>query len=232
MTHNIIKYLAAIALGAMLLANSALATPTLVIWDDGGASSAVTLADPTGIAMYVNPTFDNAWSVVISTAETKPAFGSATSPVMDIMIQATSLGTSGRNLHFSWSDDAFGPLNNGVVQAQLTGHVVSGTGAGVQYQTFYQGGAGVWNTAAAPSWTLSTDSGVLPPPTYASTLNGAINQASFGLTEYVTITSSPGGSYSLDASIGGLPGVPDGGTTVMLLGAALSGLACLRRKMA
>jgi hypothetical protein len=64
-----------------------------------------------------------------------------------------------------------------------------------------------------------------------SSQTGALNQSSFGLAEYVTLVSSPGGSYSLDASIGGT-GVPDGGTTVMLLGAALSGLACLRRKMA
>jgi hypothetical protein len=220
----------AVALGAVAITSSALATPTLVIWDTGG-SSATVLAAPTGLASFASVSFDGAWSVVITTSETKPALGSATAPAMDLNVQATSLGLASRNLHVSWSDDAFGPFNSSLV-AKLTGHVVSGTGAGVQYQTFYQAGAGVWNTAAAPSWTLSTDSGVLPPPTYASTLNGAINQASFGLTEYVTIASSPGGSYSLDASIGGLPGVPDGGTTVMLLGAALSGLACLRRKMA
>src|ERR1039458_4497394 len=67
MKNNMFKYLAAVALGAMLLANSALATPTLVIWDDVAAGS-VTLVDPTGIAMYVNPTFDNAWSVEIGRA--------------------------------------------------------------------------------------------------------------------------------------------------------------------
>ena len=221
----------AVALGAVAITSSALATPTLVIWDTGG-SSATVLAAPTGIATFASGSFDSAWSVVITTSETKPGIGSATAPAMDLNVQATSLGLSGRNLHVSWSDDAYGPFNSSLA-AKLTGHVVTGTGAGVQYQTFYQAGAGVWNTAAAPSWTLSTDSGVLPPPTYTSTLNGAINQASFGLTEYVTIVSSPGGSYSLDASIGGIPGgVPDGGTTVMLLGAALSGLACLRRKMA
>jgi VPDSG-CTERM motif len=220
----------AVALGAVLVTSSALATPTLVIWDTGGGSSGAILA-VSGTATYANVAFDGAWSVVISTAESKPALGSATAPSMDLNVQATSLGLSGRDLHVSWSDDAYGPFNSSLA-AKLTGHVVSGTGAGVQYKTFYQAGAGVWNTAAAPSWTLLTDSGVLPPPTYTSTLNGAINQASFGLTEYVTITSSPAGSYSVDASIGGVSGVPDGGTTVMLLGAALSGLACLRRKMA
>ena len=222
----------AVALGAVAITSSALATPTLVIWDTGG-SSATVLAAPTGLASFASVSFDGAWSVVITTSETKPGIGSATAPAMDLNVQATSLAAAGlgRDLHVSWSDDAYGPFNSSLV-AKLTGHVVSGTGAGVQYKTFYQAGAGVWNTAAAPSWTLSTDSGVLPPPTYMDARNGAINQASFGLTEYLTITSSPGGSYSLDASIGGLPGVPDGGTTVMLLGAALSGLACLRRKMA
>ena len=221
----------AVALGAVAITSSALATPTLVIWDTGGGSATV-LAAPSGIATFASVSFDGAWSVVITTSETKPAIGSATAPAMDLNVQATSLAAAGlgRDLHVSWSDDAYGPFNSSLA-AKLTGHVVTGTGAGVQYKTFYQAGAGVWNTAAAPSWTLLTDSGVLPAPTYADSRNGAINQASFGLTEYVTVISSPAGSYSLDASIGGT-GVPDGGTTVMLLGAALSGLACLRRKMA
>ena len=226
----------AIALGVVAIANSALATATLWIWDDLSTASALAL--PTGIASYANASFDAGnWSIVITTAETKgvPGIGSATAPAMDLNIQATSLGTSGHNLHVSWSDDAFGPLNASLTAA-MTGHVVTGTGAGVTYQTYYHTGAGVLTTptppgTSVPPWTLLTDSGTLSPPAYMSSQTGALNQSSFGLAEYVTLVSSPGGIYSLDASIGGT-GVPDGGTTVMLLGAALSGLACLRRKMA
>jgi hypothetical protein len=52
----------------------------------------------------------------------------------------------------------------------------------------------------------------------------------YSLTEVLTINGgASGGSYSLDGS---LTTVPDGGTTAMLLGAALSVLGLIRRKLA
>ena len=219
----------AVALGAVVVTTSALATPTLVIWDDLGAVATAPAVG--GIVVYSNPSFDaGRWSVVISTGESKPALGSATSPTMDLNIQASSLGIVADNLHVSWSDNGFGPFNS-TIQAQLSGHVVSGTGAPISYNTYYDPANSVWTTAATPggTQTLLTTSGTLAPPLYFSTQNGALSQSAFGLTEFVTITSTPGGAYSIDAS---LSAAPDGGTTVMLLGAALSGLAFLRRKMA
>ena len=217
----------AVALGTVVVTSSALAVPTLTIWD---AALTTTVAAVGGIANYVNSAFDSGqWSIVISTAETKPAIGSALAPVMDLSVQATSLG-GGRNLNVSWSDNAFGPFNS-AIGAKLTGQVVSGTGSTVLYKTYYD----TANTVSAGGTingtaTQYTTSGLLAAPIYFSTVNGAtINNSAFALTELLTITSVPGGSYSLDAS---LSGVPDGGTTVMLLGAALSGLAILRRKMA
>ena len=221
----------AVALGTVVVTSSALAVPTLTIWD---ANVTTTVAAVSGIATYGNVAFDGQWSVVISTAETKPALGSALNPAMDLNVQATSLGAAApaNNLHVSWSDNAFGPFNADI-QAQLSGHVVSGTGATVQYDTYYSAANGL-STGGALAGSLYTTSGLVAPSLatkgYASVQNGVnINNSAFGVTELLTITSAPGGSYSLDAS---LNGVPDGGTTVMLLGAALSGLAILRRKMA
>ena len=217
----------AVALGAVVVTSSALAVPTLVIWDTGGSSA--TAFGIGGVATYVNPSFDGAWSVAISTAETKPAVGSALSPLMDLNIQATSLGVSGRDLHVSWSDNAFGPVPGGVISAQLTSHVVTGTGATVSYNTYYDAANGL-STGGALAGSLYTTSGLLAPPIYTSMQIGAgISSSAFGITQLLTITSVPGGSYSLDAS---LENIPDGGTTVMLFGAALSGVAFLRRKMA
>ena len=217
----------AVALGTVVVTSSALAVPTLTIWD---ANVTTTVAAVSGIASYLNTAFDGQWSVVISTGETKPALGSALNPAMDLNVQATSLGAAApaNNLHVSWSDNAFGPFNADI-QAQLSGHVVSGTGATVQYDTYYSAANGL-STGGALAGSVYTTSGLLAAPTYANAQNGVnINNSAFGLTELLTITSAPGGSYSLDAS---LQGIPDGGTTVMLLGAALSGLAILRRKMA
>ena len=217
----------AVALGTVVVTSSALAVPTLTIWD---AALTTTVAAVGGIANYVNSAFDSGqWSIVISTAETKPAIGSALAPVMDLSVQATSLG-GGRNLNVSWSDNAFGPFNS-AIGAKLTGQVVSGTGSTVLYNTYYDAAnSPAGSTGGTIVGSLYTTSGLLAAPTYFNSVNGAtINNSAFGLTELLTITSVPGGSYSLDAS---LSGVPDGGTTVMLLGAALSGLAILRRKMA
>jgi hypothetical protein len=98
------------------------------------------------------------------------------------------------------------------------------------YNTYYDSANGPVSASGTIAGLQYTTSGLLAAPTYASVQSGVnINNSAFGLTELLTITSVPGGSYSLDAS---LNGIPDGGTTVMLLGAALSGLAILRRKMA
>jgi hypothetical protein len=218
----------AVALGAVVVTSSALAVPTLTIWDANSTTTVNPAIVGSGIVAYANAAFDaGQWSIVISTGETKPALGSAIAPAMDLNVQATSLG-GGRNLNVSWSDNAFGPFNGGI-GAQLSGHVVTGTGSTVLYNTYFDAANAV-STGGTIAGLQYTTSGLLAPPTYASVQNGAIiNNSAFGLTELLTITSVPGGSYSLDAS---LSGIPDGGTTVMLLGAALSGLAILRRKMA
>jgi hypothetical protein len=81
---------------------------------------------------------------------------------------------------------------------------------------------------------MLTTSGPLSPVAglYAGSQGAAINASFYSLDEVVTIAGGRvGGSYSLDASLN-TTAVPDGGTTVMLLGAALSGLAFLRRKIA
>jgi hypothetical protein len=143
---------------------------------------------------------------------------------MDLNVQATSLGGGTANpLTVTFSDDFFGPVN-GTLQAQLSGHTVSGGTSGtVNYNTFYS------TANTIPATTPLTASGTLVGPTYASVQTGSINAGSFSLSQVVKISQSPAASYSLDAS---LSGVPDGGTTVMLLGAAVSGLAFLRRKSA
>jgi hypothetical protein len=222
----------AVALGAVAVTSSAFAIPTLTIWD---AHVTVTQTTATGLLNYQNLTFDSGlWTVVATLSETKPAIGSATSPIMDLSVAATSLGGAApaNNLHISWSDNSFGPLN-GSLAAHLTGNIVQGPASTVQFQTYYSAANGL-SAGGTLAGVVYTDSGLVAANGLGSYLSGPLTGASigssaFGLTEVINITSSPGGSYSLDAS---LQGVPDGGTTVLLLGAALSGLAFLRRKLA
>ena len=219
--------LLAVGLGVIALTGSALAIPTLIISD--GIGAAVTVTDASGVVHYSNTSFDGAWSVVISTGLTKPAQGSAANPFFDLAIQATSLTFSPtHNLTITFFGTDFGPAA-GSLQAIMSGHVSAGTGQPVSYNTFYSSlNAGALTTAL-------TASGSLAPPNYNSIVTGAVIPGGlnpYSITQVVTIGGAgtgPGGSYTLDAS---LSGVPDGGTTVMLLGAALSGLALLRRKMA
>jgi hypothetical protein len=219
-----------VALGTMALTGSALAIPTLTI-SDGVTSTTATSAS--GVDSYFTVSFDGAWSVVISTGVSKPAagFGSAAGPLLDLNIQVSALSSSPEHdLTFTFSDNGFGPSPDGFL-AQLSGHVVSGTGQNVTYNTYYDSG----NVTAAET-SLLTTSGTLAPFSYHSAQSGSAGSlALYSLTEVVTIGgagTAPGASYSLDASLAGVSSVPDGGTTGMLLGAALSGLAFLRRKMA
>ena len=192
----------AVALGTVAEAGSALATATLTISD--GLTSYVVTAGPAGIATYTSSSFDGAWSVVIVSAETKPALGSPCNPAMDLNIQATSLGLAGRDLHISWSDVGFGPSPSNIV-AKMTGQVNSGTGQNVTYNTYYDFG-----NRTGVETTLLTASGNLVPPNYANTNSGgAINQTLYSLTQVVSIGGAgAGASYTLDASLRSATGAP------------------------
>ena len=191
-------------LAASLLTAPIQASPTVII-SDGVTSTS--FGNTNGI-VFVNSPSDEAWSYVSATAESKPGIGSATSPAMDIIIQAMSLGSSPtRNLVVTFSDNGFSPTSSGL-RATLTGHVVTGVGANITYTTYYDGANGqptiVSNNTVLPGTAVAlTTTGSLPAPTWYCPTNtcGAANQALYSLIEQVTISGSPGGSYSLDASL-------------------------------
>src|ERR1035441_6761052 len=194
----------AVALGALAVAGSAPAASTLTI-SDGGATN--TVISPTGVVNYQNSSFDSAWSVVIVTGATKPALGSACNPSMDLNIQATSLTLlPPHNLIITFSDNSFGPSPPSF-QATLNGHVTSGTGQTITYNTYYNA-----NNATGAETTLLTASGFLSPPNYAaSNTSGTINGCLYSLTQVVTIGgagAAAGCSYSLDATLIGAANPP------------------------
>ena len=231
----------AVALGMVAMVSSALAVPTLIVTDNGVQVGSTTTSASGVVTFSGGDTF---WTIVVSTGIAyPPATGQGTvgAPVMDLSVQATSLGTTvGHNLAIYFGSDnnaslgganvLYGPTS-GHINAMLTGQVASGTGAGVTYNTYFAT-SGALPTLGTPliSGSTLTTTGSLPGPLYNSgNVSGPLVATSYSLEQAVFITgSSAGVSYSLDAS---LNTTPDGGTTVMLLGAALSGLALLRRKL-
>ena len=217
---KIAKRISAVA-AAVVVASSAYAVPTITISDGIGAPLVV--ANASGVVTLT--TSDAAWQVVVSTGITKPAAGSATSPFMDLNIQAVSLnGAIGaNNLVITFSETGFGPTS-GSFLAQLSGHLISGSGQNVTYSSFYR----TDNALQPPVGTLLTTTGALPGPNYSTAVtSGSLSLGNpYSLAQQVTIVSGGGASYSLDAS---LVTVPDGGTTVMLLGSVLAAFGVARR---
>jgi len=211
---NRLKVILAAAIVAAAI-SSAVAVPTLTI-SDGVTST--TLTDPSGVITF-GTTLDSFWNVLIITGETKPAIGTATSPQLDLNIQASSTAGS-PNLTITLSDRNFGPTT-GTFSAQLTGSVIAGPGQNVTFNTFYDAA----NVTSATTTALTSTN--LPPPSYNSplqVLSGPFSQPLYSLTEVITIGGSQGASglYHFDAS---LSLVPEPGSSCLLLsGAAILGI--------
>jgi hypothetical protein len=216
-------------------ATSAFAIPTLVIQDGGGINAINTSI---GGVVIIN-TSDGFWSVVITSGTSSPPApgGTATAPTMDVSISAISANGSENNpLNIYFASDGFGPTSAAWL-AMMTGHLVAGTGANVGFDTYYNVGNALSSlgTPLPVGSTLLTASGNVPGPIYTYTqMSAPVTLASpYSLIELVTINGGRlGGQYSLDASLVTATTVPDGGTTAMLLGAAVSVLGLIRRKLA
>jgi hypothetical protein len=205
---------AAVAL-TVAVSGSAYAAATLIVSD--GVTTSGPLTTSTGILSYSNPSFDSAWNIAITFAETKPAVGSPGNPTMDVQIAATSFGLSpARNLTIIWSDNGFGPVS-GSLNAQLTGHSVAGGGQGVTYDTWLDAG----NVIGAQT-THITSSGLLSDP-YSSLQTAALSQSLFSLTQVLVINGTPAGAAGSTYSIEGtLALVPEPASLSLIgLGAAL-----------
>src|ERR1035437_4305135 len=169
------------------------AVPTIVV-TDGVVSSGQITTPGGGSVVYVNPSFGDNWSVVITSGETKPIIGSPTSPNMDLTIQATSTGP-GNSLTIFFSDNGFGP-DSGDFAALLDGHTVVGVGGSVSLDTYYDAGNAVLEltTSLTPTLSLSSTSSLLSQ-------GGSIGASTFSFTEVVTLGAGNGAIYSIGANL-------------------------------
>jgi len=196
----------------------AFAAATLTI-SDGVTTATLVDADGDGVITF-GSSFDSFWNVLILTGETKPAIGNATSPQLDLNLQASS--TAGApNLTITLSDNNFGPTT-GTFSAKQTGSVVAGPGQTETFSTFYNA-ANVLGATTTPL----TSTGPLSAPNYSSPLevfSAPFSQPLYSLTEVVTINGdqTASGLYHFDSS---LSLVPEPGTfSLLLAGAAAFGI--------
>jgi hypothetical protein len=208
-------FLAATIAAFAVMAN---ATPTLKIWTQ--QTGFLTITD-NGVG-DVNATVGGivwtgsigSWSFNLVGAVTYPEIGSLAIPEMDLNFLATS--STGGTLKILFSNDGFGPTVNQTSEANIGGT----TQGSVSYKAF----GGVNNNLFDLSNLLCAgpNTGSFSADVIGAAVN---NQGPYSLTSVITITQVGAGTSSGDVMLT----VPDSGTTLLLLGAGLTGLGLISR---
>lgn len=205
MKTNLLKNLAS-AVAVLGMVAAAEATPTLTLTDGNGHSTSVTASG--GVASFNGALGD--WTINVTTGLVD---GTATSPYIDLNTIDRYAGTGGAGhvLTISWTVDGLGPL------ADTLNSEVGGTISGGISDTFtvwVNGVKLITQGSAASVFALA---------------NSALASGGANSTVMIqeTLTATGAGTTSFDHQLT----VPDGGTTMILLGSALSGLALIRRKL-
>jgi hypothetical protein len=187
--------------------------PLIAVTDNGSGD----LSSGAGIEIVV--TNVGVWNLTITSGETQPALGSATNPMMDLVIQASSVAAG--NLTLTFSANNFGPAT-GILNASFSGHVVSGAGETVGYNVY----GDPTNVLGATTVAIATIGPVGLPVTTSATGSLTLG-APYSLTEVVSINTAGATSGSLDASFN----VVAEPSTFALVGVGLLGVLAIRRKM-
>ena len=188
------------------------AASTISVYD--GVNPLITMVDngpgdgigATGVIMV--QTNVGVWNLAIFTGLTKPLLGSATDPVMDLLVQASS--SSAGSLRVTFSDSDFGPAT-GTLNAIVDGHVANGAGATATYDVYGDPanvvGATTVHIASAGTTALPTSVSVFGPLTLPTL---------YSLTQVAQYDAAGPPLIQSDASFSVLP-VPEPG--VLGLGA-------------
>jgi len=217
----------ALVLGGWSIAN-AVPVDTLTISD--GLGDSVTLGvngSPSGSG-FTTSSYSTAaglveWSGSIGawTLTTFPAAMGTAIPVtsmpelMGLSFNATSSGAGIHSLTIDWTAVGFGPSTGGF-QA-VTGGTL-GSGASLTYSTFYSTGNAI--PAVTP---LASSLSFATPGGFNGSDSAAVGSlgSPFSLTQVITISDTGAAQTSGNAT---LSSVPDAGSTLILLGAAISTL--------
>ena len=198
------------------LALSAHATPTLTLSDgtttivvtDNGAGD----LDPTLGSVVFNGAVGSNFNVNTSAGLTKPVDGSASAPAIDLNSLNHALGAGTLTITFSETGFTAFP---GILTGDIGGTIAVG--------------GSLTNIVMQNALDLVTNGPFGPGPFSGSGSAALIDGAPYSLTQTAILTfGARGGTTSFDA-MGSVPGVPDGGTTVTMLGIGLLAMGAARR---
>lgn len=179
--------------------------PGLWIIDTTGSGTAAFVADSGGSAYFTSNL--GSWSLAITVGQT---IVPGANPQIDLNVAMAKPTAGAGNLLIYYSDNNFGP-SAGSVAISTTGGGING--GGVTTSVGYDSA----NTLFALTSPLVDGSGLTANSPYALTIEDQITPGTPGVNSV----------NSVDTSVS----VPDGGTTVGLLGLALMGIAGVRRKL-
>jgi len=206
------------------MAGVANASPTLYVSTTGLAGSYTAVATGFGGVATYNGTV-GVWSLIITTGLTAPALGTASTPTMDLAIQASA--TTAASLFLAFANNGYTGV--GGINASISGHVVSGAQETYTFTTFQDTANTLPSTTLPIGSVITTLSGSMPVLGNASgTLSGI---APYTLGEIVQINTTGASITSIDAGFT-FSSVPDGGMTVAMLGFGMAVVGAARRKLA
>jgi hypothetical protein len=190
----------------------------VVVTDNGAGDTMSALG-----AVYVRTNI-GVWYLSISSAITKPLFGSATQPVMDLLIQANS--SAAGNLTFTFSDNNFGPAT-GTLTSKADGHLVDGGApTTLSYDVFGDPGNTVYAGGPLPPGLPITHIAPTPMPLFSTDSGLLLLPAPFSLTQVITFSAAGATGFSADGSFSFTP-VPE----PSLIGLGSLGLIALSSRL-
>ena len=182
-------------------------TTTIMVMDNGVGD-----LDPTLGSVVFNGAVGSNFNINTSAGLTKPADGSASAPAIDLDGLTHALGAGTLTMTFKETDFTAFP---GI----LTGSFSATVGAG----------GSATNIVMQNALDLVTNGPFGAPGGFSSGSAALIDGAPYSLTQTVITTfGARGGTASFDA-MANVPGVPDGGTTVTMLGIGLLAMGAARR---